>query len=135
MKNINSVVLIGRLVKDAELHEFSNGSGVIQFSICVNNQKKEEDKFVDKPCFFNAKYYGKNLSNLASYMNKGKLISIQGRLDQDKWEKDGKQNSLVLILVDQLELLGGNTQKSEEKPEYNGEGEFPEDNFPDSVPF
>lgn len=79
------------------------------------------------------------MEKLASYMTKGKQISVLGHLDQDKWEKDGKQNSMIYIVADKIQLLGSGSSKGNdgEQPsesyqnnDYSGEETFPED-----VPF
>lgn len=137
MKDINSVTEVGRLTADAELHTFENGNGVVQFTIAVNTSKKEGDKFVDEGNFFTVKYYGKNLEKFTSYLTKGKQICVDGFLKQDKWQKDGKTNSLVYIVATAIQLCSSGkaseqTSQSSNSPEdFKGE----ESNFPEDVPF
>lgn len=136
MTDNNSLVINGRLVKDAELHNFSEKSSVIQFSICCNNQKKEGDKWVDKPCFYTVKKYGGNQEKLAAYLTKGKSVSIVGYLDQDKWEKDGKQNTLTYIVAEKLQMFGGSKKDSEPaQTVYDNPSDQEFQEFPEDVPF
>jgi single-stranded DNA-binding protein len=39
-------------------------------------------------------------------LKKGCLVSIQGRLEQDKWKQDGKKHSSLRIDVERIGLLG-----------------------------
>lgn len=131
MKDINTVTEIGRLTKDSTIHTFENGSAVIQFTIAVNNTKKEGDKFVDVPCFIPVKYYGKNLDKLSGYLTKGKQVAVSGYLSQDKWEKDGKQNSVTFITAESVELCGSTKKEDQrDQPELPDEGVYVQENIP-----
>ena len=44
MTDINSVVLVGRLVKDAEVKTFDSGFAVINFTIATNRSYKKKMK-------------------------------------------------------------------------------------------
>lgn len=107
MKDVNSVIEIGRLVKDAELKKFNEENGVIQFCIAVNTTTKKDGQYTDVANFFNVKRYGKNLDKLTSMLVKGKQVAVSGYLQQDRWETDGKKNSAIVIVAEDLELLGG----------------------------
>ena len=52
MADLNHVVLIGRLTRDAELKYTSNGQAVCKFSIAVNRRKKNGDQWEDEASFF-----------------------------------------------------------------------------------
>mgnify|MGYP003310076552 CR=1 FL=1 len=76
-------------------------------------------------------------NNYPISLTKGKPVSIVGYLDQDKWEKDGKQNTLTFIVADKIQMFGGqksgNTEsKGEDLPDDNFP---PEGDFPEDVPF
>lgn len=125
MKDTNKVIEIGHLVKDAELKSLSDDFGVIQFTIGVNTTKKSGDKFVDEGNFFTVKKYGKKQEKLASMLTKGKQVCVEGFLHQDRWEKDGQKNSMIVIYAENLQLLGGgNLPQSHETYQ---DGDFQED--------
>lgn len=104
--DINSVIEIGRLTKDAELTYAGNGAAIVNFSIAVDHMKKKDG--TADTSFFNCKVFGKLGETLAKYMTKGKQVSIRGYLKQDRWEKDGQKQSRVCINCEEIELLGGN---------------------------
>ena len=49
--DINSVVLVGRVTRDAELRYTSSGTALCNFSIAVNRRAKKGDDWTDEPGF------------------------------------------------------------------------------------
>lgn len=128
MRDLNSVCLFGRLTANAELKQFENGGNIISFSIAVNTSYKKEGEWIDYPNFFNVKYSGKNLANLNQYLTKGQAVVISGHLKQDRWEKDGKKNSAVIIEAEQVQLVGNKKDSGGgSQPSQSTEEPFPED--------
>ncbi|MDR1930674.1 MAG: single-stranded DNA-binding protein [Treponema sp.] len=108
MVDLNHVVLIGRLTRDAELKYTANGQAVCKFSIAVNRRKKSGDQWLDEPNFFDIVLWGRQGESLNQYLVKGKLVGVDGELRQDRWEQDGQNRSKVEIVANNLQLLGGN---------------------------
>jgi single-strand DNA-binding protein len=107
MVDLNRVVLIGRLTRDAELKYTANGQAVCKFSIAVNRRKKNGDQWVDEPSFFDITLWGRQGESINQYLVKGKLIGVDGELRQDRWEQDGQNRSKVEIVANNIQLLGG----------------------------
>jgi len=107
MVDLNHVVLIGRLTRDAELKYTAAGQAVCKFSIAVNRRKKSGDQWVDEPNFFDIVVWGRQGETLNQYLVKGKLVGVDGELRQDRWEQDGQNRSRVEIIAANLQLLGG----------------------------
>jgi single-strand DNA-binding protein len=108
MADLNHVVLIGRLTRDAELKYTANGMAVCKFSIAVNRRRKNGDQCVDEANFFDIVLWGKQGESLNQYLVKGKLVGVDGELRQDRWEQDGQNRSKVEIVANNIQLLGGN---------------------------
>ncbi|MDR2149444.1 MAG: single-stranded DNA-binding protein [Spirochaetaceae bacterium] len=108
MVDLNHVVLIGRLTRDAELKYTANGQAVCKFSIAVNRRRKNGDQWVDEANFFDIVLWGRQGEALNQYLVKGKLVGIDGELRQDRWEQDGQNRSKVEIIANNLQLLGTN---------------------------
>jgi single-strand DNA-binding protein len=108
MVDINHVVLIGRLTRDAELKYTASGQAVCKFSIAVNRRRKNGEQWVDEPNFFDIVLWGRQGEALNQYLVKGKLIGVDGELRQDRWEQDGQNRSKVEIVAANIQLLGGN---------------------------
>jgi single-strand DNA-binding protein len=105
--DINHVVLVGRLTRDAELKYTANGQAVCKFSIAVNRSRKNGDQWVDEASFFDVTLWGRQGEAVNQYLVKGKQVGIDGELRQDRWEQDGQKRSRVDIVANNLQLLGG----------------------------
>ena len=108
MIDINHVVLVGRLTRDAELKYTAGGQAVCKFSLAVNRRRKNGEQWVDEPSFFDIVLWGRQGESLNQYLIKGKLIGVDGELRQDRWEQDGQNRSKVEIIANNVQLLGGN---------------------------
>jgi single-strand DNA-binding protein len=107
MADINHVVLVGRLTRDAELKYTAGGQAVSKFSIAINRRRKSGDQWVDEANFFDIVVWGRQAESLNQYLVKGKQIGIDGELRQDRWEQDGQNRSKVEIVATNIQLLGG----------------------------
>jgi single-strand DNA-binding protein len=105
--DVNSVVIVGRLVKDAELRMTASGLAVSSFSIASNYRKKSGEEWVDAASFVEVSMFGKSAEAVNQYLTKGKQIAVEGELRQDRWEQDGQNRSKVHIIADNVQLLGG----------------------------
>lgn len=115
MTDLNSVVLLGNLTKDAELKYFQNGTAVAAVSIAVNSSRKQQDgSYADEVSFFDVNIYGKTAENLKQYLTKGKKIALTGHLKQDRWQdqQTGQNRSRVVVNADTVQLLGGKEENS-----------------------
>ena len=105
--DINSVVLIGRLTRDAELRYSNSGTAICKFSIANTYSRKTGDTWGEETNFFDAVLMGRRAEALHKYLVKGKQVGIKGELRQDRWEQDGQRRSRVEIWVNDVNLLGG----------------------------
>ena len=113
MADLNHVVLIGRLTRDAELKSIASGQAVCKFSIAVNRRKKNGDQWEDEPNFFDVVVWGRQGETLHQYLVKGKMVGVDGELRQDRWQQqDGQNRSKVEIVANYLQLLGGGPNNS-----------------------
>jgi len=102
---MNVVVLIGRLVADPELRYTPNGIAVATLRIAVDRRQKTEtgEKVSD---FFNVVAWRQSAEYAANYLNKGRLVAVQGRLQQRNWvQQDGQKRSVVEVLADSVQGL------------------------------
>jgi single-strand DNA-binding protein len=147
MADINHVVLVGRLTRNAELKYTNSGAAVSKFSIAINQRRKKDDQWVDESHFFDIVLWGKTAESLNQYLVKGKQIGVEGQLRQNRWEQEGQARSKVEIHALNVMLLGsgsgggrqgGGTAGPESRP---AGGDLPEggappaDSFEDDIPF
>lgn len=114
MRDINVVVLAGRLVRDAELRYTKSGAAVAGFSLAVNRSVKRGDKWEDEASFIDATMFGKRAESLQQYLTKGTQLIVSGELEQQRWEQNGQNRSKVQVIVNDVQLVGGKRDKADD---------------------
>lgn len=119
---MNTVQLIGRLTKDPEVRYTTNQTAVARFTIAINKGKDKDGKDLgaDYPSIV---AFGKTAELVEKYVNKGRLVGVQGRIQTGSYEKDGKKYYTTDIIADRVEFL----ESKKETPENKVQRETPED--------
>lgn len=108
--NINVVVLTGNLTKDPELRTTPGGTSVCKLRIATNTRRKDQSgQWVDKPNFFDVTVWGAQGENCATYLQKGRPIAVNGRLEFREWDAPdgGGKRTAVEIIAETVQFLGG----------------------------
>lgn len=126
MDSINSVTLIGNLVRDATLKEFENFA-VLNFTIATNKTIFKDSQKIEKVAYVDCKYFSKGAAKLAPYLTKGKKVAVSGSLEQESWEKDGQKFSKLTVNVTTLQQLSWDKDNSGGTPQNVSTDDFPED--------
>ena len=135
MADVNHVIIIGRLTKDIVLKFTSGGMAIGSFSIAVNRRTKKGEQWVEEASFFDVSLFGKSAEGLAQYLTKGKQVAVEGELRQDRWQQDGQNRSKVYISANNVQLLGGNDAKGQQKQDAGYQADYRADSFPDDIPY
>ena len=114
MSDMNCVVLVGRLVDDAELKYTKDGMAISKFRLASNYYQGKDKE--DGVSFFDVTMWGKQAESVSQYLTKGKRIAVQGELKQERWEKDGNKQSRVVITAQSVQLLDSK-ESTEQKPQ------------------
>ena len=103
--SVNRVVLIGRLTRDPELRTTNSGKNVVDFSIAVTKRIKPSDGSPDAD-FFRIKAWGQTADYVNSYLTKGRLVAVDGRLETRKWtDQNGTNRESVEVVADNVNGL------------------------------
>lgn len=111
---VNTVTLVGNLVRSPEVRSTASGNVVMNFDIAVNEREKnaQTGEWTDVPSFFPCTMFGNRAEALSRYLGKGGKVAVRGHLKQRRWEaKDGTKRSKVEIIVEDLEFM---SRRSEE---------------------
>jgi single-strand DNA-binding protein len=114
MPALNKIQLIGRLGKDPETRFTPKGTKVCNFSLAVDRRWKtttgEPKETTD---WFNIEAWGKLGEFCQSFLTKGRLVYLEGRLQTDRYEHDGETRYFTKVVARQMQLLD---HKPEEEP-------------------
>lgn len=128
MVSLNRVCLIGRLTRDPELRTTTSGKSVVDFSLAVNKRIKPSDGSPDAD-FFRIQAWGHTAEFVSNYLTKGRLVSVDGRLQSRKYTaSDGSNREVVEIVADNVQSLerprdddsSGSTQSQTTQPTGGG---------------
>jgi single-strand DNA-binding protein len=107
--NVNVVVITGNLTKDPELRSTGGGTSVCEMRVAVNSRRKngQTGQWEDKPNYFDVVVFGAQADNCATYLQRGRPLAVEGRLDWREWEaKDGSKRQAVQIVANSVQFLG-----------------------------
>lgn len=99
---LNNIVLIGRLTKDPELRYTPSGKAVATLRLAVdrgttNPQGEKETDFID------VVVWDKQAETVANYLQKGRLVAVQGRLQIRQYEtQEGQRREKAEVVANQF---------------------------------
>jgi single-strand DNA-binding protein len=115
MSSYNRVTLIGNLTRNPELRKTKSGNPVTELGLALNRvwqnengQKQEDVTFVD------ITVWGRNAENAAQYLQKGRSVLVEGRLQLETWQdkQSGQDRSKLKVVADHIQFLGGGQDHS-----------------------
>lgn len=96
---MNKFIGIGRIVKEIEKRVTQSGKSVITFTIAIKRDKETSD-------FLNCVAWNSTADFLSQYVNKGDLISVDGKVQSRSYDKsDGNKAYVTEIITNAVSLL------------------------------
>lgn len=113
---MNTVILMGRLVKDPEVRYTQEKTAIARYRIAVDRRfKKEGQQDAD---FFDCVAFGHAAEFVEKYFHQGSKILVQGRIQNNNYkDKEGKTVYGNQIVVESQEFAESKGQQKEEKKE------------------
>ena len=110
---MNKVSLVGRLTKAPEIRQTQNGNPVGSFTLAVRRIRKNSqgERIAD---FIPVVIWRKQAENCAQYLNKGSLVSVEGRIQVRTYERDGKTQWMTEVIADSVQFLDRRNEHPEE---------------------
>ncbi len=133
---LNKVILIGRLVREPELrYTPTEGTAVANFTLAVNRpfNNKRGEKETD---FIRIIVWEKQAENCASYLGKGSLVAVEGRLQIRAYEdREGVKRTAAEVVARNVIFLESRRSAAEERSGYDHPPMDELDIGDDDVPF
>src|SRR5438270_9143058 len=111
MAGLNKVVLIGRLTRDPETRQTAADMAVASFALAINSynrnaagERVEHVEYVDVVAF---NVGTRKLADaVTSYLNKGSLVYVEGRLQTRQWtDEDGHARRTTAVMANDVQFL------------------------------
>jgi len=114
MSGINKVILVGHLGKDPEVRHLEGGVTVASFPLATSETFNKDGKRVEQTEWHNIVLW-RGLAEVASkYLQKGKLVYIEGKLRTRSFEdKERVKKYVTEVVAENFTMLG---RKSDFEP-------------------
>jgi single-strand DNA-binding protein len=141
MPDINSVMIVGNLIKDPIFRQTTTGTPVANFTIASNRKYKDSSGQVKEDvCFIGVVAWYKLAESCYENLKKGSAVLVEGELQSRNWKtEDGFNRNVVEIKARRIQFLnrrdvntgfcGPTSQETEEEEK---EAEPEEETAPDT---
>lgn len=111
-RDLNKVMITGRLGRPAELRVTPNGSDVASFSVASSRSQKVGDEWKEQTEWFRIVAWNKLALICGKNLIKGTHVYVEGRLQTRDWQdNDGNKRSSVEVIAEELIILGGGARQ------------------------
>lgn len=134
---LNKVILIGRLGRAPEVRYMPNGEAVCNFSVATSESWKDKNgQRQEATEWHNVTMYRKLAEIAGKYLTKGSQFYLEGKIQSRKYQgKDGIERTAYDIIANEMKMLGGNSQATQEQPKRQQAPAAPVEDIDDDVPF
>jgi len=111
--NLNEVMLIGNLTRDPELRYTPSGTAVTTLRIAANRSFKDKTGQMQKDtCFVNIVVWAQMAEVCNQYLQKGRQVFVEGRLQSRTWQNsEGKNRSVLEIVATRVQFMPGGAKQ------------------------
>ena len=124
---LNTITIMGRLVRDPELRRTGSGIAVASFTVAVDRDFAQDGK--KETDFIDCVAWRQSGEFVSKYFSKGSMIVVKGRLQIRSWtDKDGNKRKTAEVVADNCYFgstkndSGGNNNNSGYSNNGNGYG-------------
>ena len=130
------LVIVGRLGRDPEMRFTPTGQAVTSFSVATDRQYTDQaGKPVKETVWFRVTTWGKQAETCNTYLQKGKMVLVEGRLTVDPatggpriWKgQDGNPRASFELTAQTVKFLSSRSEGGEGAPEEDVESAPAED--------
>lgn len=107
MNNINCLVVEGNITREPNFRTSPSGFPICKIPIAVNHyyKKAASGEYENEVSYFDVETFGKLAEICAKFSQKGRGLSVVGRLKQNRWKTpEGKNTSRVTIIAEKIEF-------------------------------
>lgn len=128
---INKVIIVGRLGTDPEMRFTPSGTAVTSFTVATSETRNTEEGRKEVTEWHRVVTFNKTAENCNTYLEKGKLVYVEGKLHYRTWEgEDGSKKKATDITANIVKFLS---------PSGNGGGHHAADDYgniePEELPY
>ena len=121
--SLNRVFIMGNLGADPELRYTPSKIPVCTLRVATGERRKnQEGEWVETTEWHSIVVWGKTAENCSQYLQKGRQVFVEGRLQTRKWQdQEGKDRYKTEIVASTVQFIGGRGSASDSAPSYDSE--------------
>lgn len=109
----NTIMVVGRAGRDAEVRMLQSGRAVAKFSLAVTRPGKDPQG-QETTDWFQVDLWGRQAELAGEFVKKGTLLSVAGACHIEDWtDRDGHKRTSVKISADGFQLLESRASREE----------------------
>jgi single-strand DNA-binding protein len=118
MSGVNQITIVGNVGSAPELSHGHNNASFCQFSVAVNEQWKTDGEKRPRVTWFPVIAFNGLSEACATYVQTGRLLAIQGRVQSREYEdKSGTRHQVMQVVAEKVTFLGtGNRDQNNRRP-------------------
>jgi len=108
MAGVNKVILIGNLGRDPEMRYTQNNTPVANFTLATSEQWTDRNgERQERTEWHRVVVWGRLAEICGQYLQKGKQVYIEGRLQTREWtDQNGQKRYTTEIVAREMQMLG-----------------------------
>src|SRR5213593_3921149 len=107
MSGVNQITIVGHVGSAPILSYGPNSVPFCRFSVAVNEQWKTDGEKREKVTWFPVIVFNGLAETCANYLDPGKLVAIQGRVQTREYEdRQGTRHQVMQVIADKVTFLG-----------------------------
>ena len=137
---VNKTFLVGNVGNDPEIKQIKEGVKVAKFSLATSENYTKNGEKVTNTEWHNIVCWNKLADLVEKYVKKGSQLFIEGKINNEKYEKDGQTKYITNIIAKELKFIGKKPDDSNKEarqqatPTYQQES-FSDNNEESEIPF
>lgn len=138
-RGINKATIIGNLGQDPDVRYTPGGMAIATLSIATSEawKDKQTGEKKEKTEWHRVKLFNRLAEVAGQYLKKGTKVYVEGRLQTDKYEKDGVTHYTTNIICQDMQILSGGAQRDAQQGSSQQPDRQPgaDDDLDDDIPF
>ena len=114
MAGVNKAIILGRLGKDPEVRYTGSGGAVANLSVATSEawNDKASGERKERTEWHKIVVFGKMAENCGKYLQKGRQVYVEGRIQTSEYEKDGEKRYSTDIVANSVQFIGSKSEDS-----------------------
>lgn len=102
---MNIAVISGNLTYDPDIRKTGNGTPVLNFVTAVDHTYRDSTgESRSETSYIHCVIFGNLADRVFPMLGKGARVVVKGRLNENRWQKDGENKSRIELVVEDIDI-------------------------------